>query len=201
LDKETQVNVPASAVAKEDEEEDEEVFVYPTTTKEVDIPKAAVEDEEEEDEEVFVYRGMDAVPSPPATTTTTDPPLQEDISAREGKLKSYYEHQVNNLTEKIQMTDSKALRFSSMYKSMKDRLIAEEKEKNLMLVEIERLNNELKKYQDLLTTTESNYQTQVDTMTEFISQLQQNLEDQQRRPSQSNSSGRRQQQQQYNNHR
>lgn len=158
---------------------------------------------------------MDAVSSPPATidnnnnsttaetpsTTLTAAHTETDILAREEKLKHYYEQQVSNLTEKIQMTDGKALRFSSMYKSMKERSVKEEKEKQMMIVEIERLNNEVKKYQDLLTTTESNYQKQVDTMTEFISQLQQNVEEQSRRPSQSNSSGRRQQQQQhYNNH-
>ncbi|KAG2202568.1 hypothetical protein INT47_012562 [Mucor saturninus] len=155
------------------EEEDEEVFVYPKQEK---LPK--VEEDEDEDEEVFVYRGMDAVDTP--STATPTPPLtskqydEKDVLLREEKLKVYYEHQVNNLTEKIQMTDSKAVRFASMYKSMKERLAKEEKDKQMMVAEIEKLNKNIKNVQDMLATTESNYQRQVDTMTEFITSLQEN---------------------------
>ncbi|KAI7867485.1 uncharacterized protein EV154DRAFT_432396, partial [Mucor mucedo] len=155
------------------EEEDEEVFVYPKQEK---LPK--VEEEEDEDEEVFVYRGMDAVDTP--STATPTPPLtskqydEKDVLLREEKLKVYYEHQINNLTEKIQMTDSKAVRFASMYKSMKERLAKEEKDKQMMVAEIEKLNKNIKNVQDMLATTESNYQRQVDTMTEFITSLQEN---------------------------
>lgn len=165
----------------QEEEDDEDVFVYPSQPTEE--PKKQQE-EEEDDEDVFVYRGMDAVvPETEATATNvaTDKIFdQDDMDKREAKLKTYYEQQMAQLTEKIQMTDSKALRFAAMYKSLKDRLIQEDKEKQMMATEIERLNKEVKNVQDLLATTESNYQKQVDTMTEFISSLQQNQEEQSR---------------------
>ncbi|KAI9273157.1 hypothetical protein EDC94DRAFT_594034 [Helicostylum pulchrum] len=186
----------------EPNEEEEEVFVYPTSEEKL---ARVDEEEEEEEEEVFVYRGMDAVDE-----SITEKEVQEeekqkeqqqevhqeevhqeevqsskkydenDILVREEKLKIFYEYQVNNLTEKIQMTDSKAVRFASMYKSIKERLVQEGKEKQMMLAEIERLNKEVKNGKEMLYTTETNYQKQVDTMTEFISSLQEGAEDQQR---------------------
>ncbi|GAN02639.1 hypothetical protein MAM1_0025d02084 [Mucor ambiguus] len=175
------------------EEDDEDIFVYPSQPSEE--PKKQQE-EEEDDEDVFVYRGMDAVVSETKATTITSTESekiynQDDMSKREAKLKTYYEHQVAQLTEKVQMTDSKALRFAAMYKSLKDRLIQEDKEKRMMVTEIERLNKEVKNVQDLLATTESNYQKQVDTMTEFISSLQQNQEEQSRHHQQQQSPQRR----------
>lgn len=180
---------PHGETKEAQEEDDENVFVYPSHSTEE--PKKQ-QKEEDEDEDVFVYRGMDAVvpteteaTAAAATTTTTSAESdkiynQDDMDKREAKLKTYYERQAAQLTEKIQMTDSKALRFAAMYKSLKDRLVQEDKEKQMMVTEIERLNKEVKNVQDLLATTESNYQKQVDTMTEFISSLQQNQEEQSR---------------------
>lgn len=180
-DKETQAN---EVKVTETDEEDEEVFIYPKTEE----PQIK-EEEEEEEEEVFVYRGMDAIAETPSIVPSKDTAVigtqenaitEKDVQAREEKLKAYYEQQLDALTQKIQLTDSKAVRFASMYKSMKERLIKEDKEKQMMLAEIEKLNRDVKNVQDLLATTESNYQKQVDTMTEFISSLQQNAEEQQR---------------------
>lgn len=206
LDKEIQVDtIPANAVnnietdidenntkTKNDVKKEEEVFVYPNNSTDEQKTEDNKTEEEDEDEEVFVYRGMDAVPEP-ATETTSEPAIdvaaengpqkiydEDDLLKREAKMKIYYEQRLENLTEKIQMTDSKAFRFAAMYKSLKDKLIKEDNEKQMMVTEIERLNKEVKNVQDLLTTTESNYQKQVDTMTEFISSLQQNQEEQSR---------------------
>ncbi|KAI9485711.1 MAG: hypothetical protein EXX96DRAFT_598447 [Benjaminiella poitrasii] len=176
-DKEIQVNPNDDDNA----DDDDTTFVYPKklieqtpielendNKKEEAKEEAKEESKEEEEEEVFVYRGRDAVDS------KTDHSNEDDILAREERLKSYYEQKVKNLTEKIQMTDSKAVRFASMYTSLKERLMKEDKEKEMMVAEIERLNKEVKNVQDMLATTETNYQKQVDTMTEFISSLQQN---------------------------
>ncbi|CEP14132.1 hypothetical protein [Parasitella parasitica] len=196
LDKEIQVDYVATAdkvdvpigetpqnteneTEKKEEKEVHEVFVYPNN------PTNEQKAKEEEDEEVFVYRGMDAVP---ATSPSAPEKIysEEDILKREAKMKAYYEQQLGQLTEKIQMTDSKALRFASMYTTLKDRLIQEDKERQMMVTEIERLNKEVKNVQDLLATTESNYQKQVDSMTEFISSLQESQEEQSRPQRRSN---------------
>lgn len=198
-DKEIQVELIDSKTVEDDEEEDDDVFVYPKATNEdnqVSIPEPVKEEleEEDDDEEVFVYRGMDAVT--PATEPITADTISDetntkqydenDLQQREDKLKSYYEHQINNLTEKIQMTDSKAFRFAQMYKSLKDKILEEDKEKDIqtqkLLAEIERLNKDVVRAQDLLTTTETNYRQQVDTMTEFISQLQEKAEQEHQSP-------------------
>lgn len=169
LDKENEQK-KNSEPEKVEEEQDEEVFVYPSTT--IEEQPNNNNEEEEEEEEVFVYRGMDAVV--PEQTSTEGNAIE-----REEKLKAYYEQKISTLTEKIQLTDSKAYRFASMYKNLKEKLMKEDKEKELMIQEIERLNKEVKNVQDLLSTTESNYQKQIDTMTEFITSLQQNVEDRQ----------------------
>ncbi|KAI8878091.1 hypothetical protein K501DRAFT_229050 [Backusella circina FSU 941] len=196
-DKETQID------KQEEEEDEEEKFVYPQP-KEENIPKQ-IEEEEEEEEEVFVYRGRDAVieeekeenkenvPPPVSLVNENASASNESLSEtnkndtielREAKLKAYYETQLNNMTEKLQIVDSKAVRFAEMYKSLKDKLISEEKDKQLMISEIERLNKELQRSQDLLATTESNYQQQVDAMTEYISSMQdQEAQNQQQRQS------------------
>ncbi|KAI8988160.1 hypothetical protein BDF20DRAFT_854187 [Mycotypha africana] len=163
----------------------------------------------EEEEEVFIYRGMDAPlqqedTQEPLESRSTESAsdvenvkadnnleeadgseprkiyTEEDMLKREEKLKSFYEQKVKTLTDKIQMTDGKAVRFAAMYRSLKERLFKDEEEKCMMVSEIERLNKEVKKVQDLLSTTESNYQTQIDTMTEFITSLQQTVEEQSR---------------------
>ncbi|KAI8639864.1 hypothetical protein BD408DRAFT_445619 [Parasitella parasitica] len=165
---------------EQEQEQEEEAFVYPNNPTNEQKAK-----EDEEDEEVFVYRGLDAVPSasPPAPEKLYS---EEDILKREARMKSHYEQQLGQLTEKIQMTDSKALRFAAMYKALKDRLALEDKEKQMMVTEIERLNKEVKNVQDLLATTESNYQKQVDAMTEFISSIQEHQEEQSRPQRRSN---------------
>lgn len=204
-DKEIQVElVDAKAVEEvkekekekeeEEEEEDDDVFVYPKHSSEninqVLRPEPIKEEEEEEEEEVFVYSGRDAITSNVTERVCNELDTKQyeekDLQQTEDKLKSFYQHQINNLTEKIQLTDSKALRFAQMYKSLKAKLMEEDKEKQTMLVEIERLNKEVRDLQDLLKTTDTNYRKQVDTMTEFISQLQENAEQQHQSPSRRN---------------
>ncbi|CAO3694720.1 unnamed protein product [Rhizopus stolonifer] len=93
-----------------------------------------------------------------------DPETKETVFM----MRVFYEQQIKNMNEKLQHTDTKASRFSDMYKSSKIKLDAEEKDRLLLQSEIERLNKEVKHVQDLLSTTESNYQKQLDTMTEFM---------------------------------
>jgi hypothetical protein len=187
-DKEIQVELANSTSVQEEEEEeeeDEDVFVYPSEDVKESIPEPIKEEEEEDEDEdeeetVFVYRGKDAVTTITEDESNTKQYNERDLQQREATLKSYYEPQISNLTEKVQMTDSKALRFAKLYKSLKDKVIEDDKEndkqKKEMHMEIDRLNKEVTKVQDLLTTTETNYRNQVDAMTEFISQLQEEIE-------------------------
>lgn len=97
-------------------------------------------------------------------TKEENPEIKETVFM----MRVFYEQQIKNMNEKLQHTDTKASKFSDMYKSSKIKLDAEEKDRLLLQSEIERLNKEVKHVQDLLSTTESNYQKQLDTMTEFM---------------------------------
>ncbi|KAL0075706.1 hypothetical protein F4703DRAFT_1934765 [Phycomyces blakesleeanus] len=52
----------------------------------------------------------------------------ESVAAREATLKNYYEMQIRQLTEKLQMADSKAVRFCKTANILKERLVESEKE-------------------------------------------------------------------------
>ncbi|KAG1293454.1 hypothetical protein G6F66_006072 [Rhizopus arrhizus] len=134
-----------------DNKEEEEVFIYPK--------------KDEEENEVFVYTGMDALP------TKEEKKKEEDEISM---LMSSYDQQINELTKRLQDSDSNAVRLGKLYETTNDKLLSEEKEKQTMILEIEKLNEQVKHIQDLLTTTKTNYQKQVDDMTEMITILQSN---------------------------
>lgn len=140
-------------IEKTEDEGDEEVFIYPKKAE-----------NEEEDEEAFVYTGVDALP----TSAEKDLGNQDAIL----ELKTSYEKQVNELTEKLQMSDSKALRLENMYKNAENQLASKEQLNQSMKLEIEKLNKKVKHVEDMMATTETNYQKQVDAMTELITTLQ-----------------------------
>lgn len=71
------------------------------------------------------------------------------------------------------MADGKAARFARLVDTLKERVAAETDENTRLAAENERLQKECAKVQELLTTTETNYQSQIDVMTEYITQLQQ----------------------------
>lgn len=80
-----------------------------------------------------------------------------------------------SLIKKFQMADSKAIRFHRMIQSMKEKMAAETGKRTVLEEEIIRLQTEVLKVQDLLTTTESNYKSQLEVMTDFVTELQQEL--------------------------
>ncbi|EIE84644.1 hypothetical protein RO3G_09354 [Rhizopus delemar RA 99-880] len=143
IDNETQTEI-------DNKEEDEEVFIYPK--------------KDEEENEVFVYTGMDALP-------TKEEKKKEEEDAI-SMLMTSYDQQINELTKKLQDSDSNAARLGKLYETTNDKLLSEEKEKQTMMLEIEKLNEQVRHAQDLLTTTKTNYQKQVDDMTEMITMLQ-----------------------------
>jgi hypothetical protein len=132
-------------------------------------------EEQEEDEEAFVYTGVDAQPS----TVKQEEKKEKDGDNQENiqMLKLFYEQKIKNMTEKLQKTDSKVVIFAEMYKKAKEKLASEEKDKQVMISEIVRLDNEVKRIQDLLATEESNYQKQINLMTEYIATIHEQQSD------------------------
>lgn len=72
----------------------------------------------------------------------------------------------------FQLADSKAIRFHKMVQSMKERVEIEKENTAAKDGEISRLQAEVLKVQDLLATTESNYKSQLEVMTDFVTELQ-----------------------------
>lgn len=144
-----------------EKEENMENVVYP-------------KEEQEEDEEAFVYTGVDAQPSAVKQEEKKEEKKEKGGDNEENvqMLKLFYEQKIKNMTEKLQKTDSKVVIFAEMYKKSKEKLASEEKDKQMMMSEIERLNNEVKRIQDVLTTEESNHLKQINLMTEYIASMQ-----------------------------
>lgn len=144
-----------------EKEENMENVVYP-------------KEEQEEDEDAFVYTGVDAQPSAVKQEEKKEEKKEKGGDNEENvqMLKLFYEQKIKNMTEKLQKTDSKVVIFAEMYKKSKEKLASEEKDKQMMMSEIERLNNEVKRIQDVLTTEESNHLKQINLMTEYIASMQ-----------------------------
>lgn len=115
--------------------------------------------------------------SPPAATESID------INAQQAAMEAHYESRIKELNGKLEMADSKALRFSQMVQALKERLSSESEQRSHMEQENERLQKEVDRVKEHLETTEKNYQDQIAMMTEnFLTQfseLQQQLQQQQ----------------------
>ncbi|KAI7856274.1 hypothetical protein BDC45DRAFT_533705 [Circinella umbellata] len=166
--------------------------------------EAEEEEEEEEDDDVFVYRGEDAPEEKEVVSNSINENSEQTLEskkstngeasqeekqqaingivtsesheskAREAELEAYYESQMKQLTVKLQLADSKAVRFAKMVDTLKDRLAGETEENHRLIGETERLQKDLNKTKELLDTTEKNYQEQLREMTEqYIAQMQQ----------------------------
>ncbi|CAM0135441.1 hypothetical protein VKS41_005080 [Umbelopsis sp. WA50703] len=182
--------------------EEEEIHKGVDQSVQADIVVEKNEKEEESDDETFVYHGVDtpaekldstppsvlAEKSPELPTTDEkdidDKPSQqfdpnylspEEVAARETQLISMYETKIRSLNESFQLADSKAIRFHRMVQSMKERFELEKENVAAKDGEISRLQTEVLKVQDLLTTTESNYKSQLEVMTDFVTELQREL--------------------------
>ncbi|KAF7730379.1 hypothetical protein EC973_002185 [Apophysomyces ossiformis] len=197
-DKETQADFllpeKVEGQAKEEEEDEEDVFVYPV-----------VHQSDEENEDIFVYNGEDAPetnkhrPLSQESTAIVDTKeseqknmqqensdnaevqenkwTEEDALAREATLTNHYENQIRQLTEKLQMADSKAVRYAKKVDILEGKLKeSSDIEENLRL-ELEKLQKDYLKVEDQLATTEKNYQAQLDDMTVYLSALQQQKQD------------------------
>ncbi|KAI8348454.1 hypothetical protein EDC96DRAFT_448809 [Choanephora cucurbitarum] len=163
-----------SSNEKKAKPEEEEVFVYPQS-----IQESSKSEPEEEEEEVFVYRGMDALPEESKEPKEEPKEIsakiydENDMQQREEKLRLFYEKQLSQLNEKLQLVDGRAIRLNSLYLSSKEKLAAEEKEKHTMAEEVKQLTDQVKKLEDDLSSSKSDFQKYADSMTEYIATLQQ----------------------------
>ncbi|CDH58185.1 hypothetical protein RO3G_09354 [Lichtheimia corymbifera JMRC:FSU:9682] len=121
----------------------------------------------------------DALPPPPSAPAATE---SVDVDAQQAAMEAYYESQLKQLNEKLEMADSKALRFSQMVQALKERLSSEGEQRSHLEQENERLQKEVDRVKEHLETTEKNYQDQIAMMTEnFLTQLN-DLQQQQQPP-------------------
>ncbi|RUS23526.1 hypothetical protein BC938DRAFT_475001, partial [Jimgerdemannia flammicorona] len=107
------------------------------------------------------------------------PQKSEIERARELLLTNHYETKIQQLTGKLQLSDSKVVRFHKTMKVMKDKLTATEDEKDTLRKEMEKLQQKIATAEvgtfisSHLEMTESGYQKQLERMTNYIGELQQ----------------------------
>lgn len=179
MNKIQQLEMLNDALKKENTKLEQEIDQIHTTKplkvdNETQTDAVIEKEEQEEDEEAFVYTGVDAQPSAVKQEEKKEEKKEKGGDNEENvqMLKLFYEQKIKNMTEKLQKTDSKVVIFAEMYKKSKEKLASEEKDKQMMMSEIERLNNEVKRIQDVLTTEESNHLKQINLMTEYIASMQ-----------------------------
>ncbi|CAI2169160.1 11663_t:CDS:10 [Funneliformis geosporum] len=96
---------------------------------------------------------------------------EDDAKQREELIKNNYQFQIKQLNEKVQMADSKAVRFYEGLKIMKAKLIDAENEKSRVDEDISKLQKELDNIKEKLAEEKNAHKTSVDTMTDWIEKL------------------------------
>ncbi|KAK9719840.1 hypothetical protein K7432_004548 [Basidiobolus ranarum] len=102
--------------------------------------------------------------------------LNPDQMSREDLIKRHYEGKLAQLLERTQYADSQALRMRKVCQDLAKKLEASESEKKTLLEELNQAKQQISRVQDELRTTEENYKSQLDMMTEHIAQLSANVE-------------------------
>ncbi|SAL97707.1 hypothetical protein [Absidia glauca] len=163
-------------------EDEHQPFVYPAPTEELAHGGGGSGDDDHSDVATSSNGTLSEAPKTNKANTSGDGGdnnqtqdglnMETIIQDRENKLKQYYESRVNQLTEKLQVADSKAKRFADLVGSLKDKLIEENETKQGLCKEIVKLKEEVVKAKESLSTTESKYQEQLDMLTEYTTSLQ-----------------------------
>ncbi|CAG8444944.1 8383_t:CDS:10 [Ambispora gerdemannii] len=97
-------------------------------------------------------------------------------ATRELLIKKHYETKIQQLTEQLQLADSKSVRFHKALKVMQAKLSEAEIEKENFRKDILKLQDEKTQAKIEFDETKQNHQKQVDLMTDFINQLQEQHE-------------------------
>ncbi|KAI8070762.1 hypothetical protein BC940DRAFT_295501 [Gongronella butleri] len=167
-------NVPvtngASAAAQDvvDEDDESDTFVYPVPNEQ---PAPSTQEEQPKEK-------ADS-PAPAQVNGNGSSSSEIDVDAivaeREAKLKQYYEAQVDQLMDKLQLVDSKVARYAGIAEALQEQLAKEAEDKKALHEQIQKLKDDNAKLEENISTTEANYQRQLDVMTEYTTSLQDQL--------------------------
>ncbi|CAG8493422.1 14183_t:CDS:10 [Racocetra persica] len=103
-----------------------------------------------------------------------------DTRQREALIKNHYESKINQLTEQLQLSDSKSLRLYKASKIIQGRLAEADEGKSRAEQEKTRLQNELDQLKEKLREERENFKTQIDEMTKWINKQDEAIEDKER---------------------
>ncbi|CAG8545438.1 7352_t:CDS:10, partial [Racocetra fulgida] len=103
-----------------------------------------------------------------------------DTRKREALIKNHYESKINQLTEQLQLSDSKSLRLYKASKIIQGRLAEADEGKSRAEQEKTRLQNELDQLKEKLREERENFKTQIDEMTKWINKQDEAIEDKER---------------------
>jgi chromosome segregation ATPase len=93
---------------------------------------------------------------------------EDDAKQRENLIKNHYECKITQLKEKLQLSDSRAVRLDKALIMMKSKLADLEKGKSQADQEISKLQKELNQSKETLLEERNNHKSSIDTMTDWI---------------------------------
>jgi chromosome segregation ATPase len=161
----------------ESEDEEDLVFVYPTQRENVESP----DNEHKELASQSVLNGLetksnliddDATGSGTSFLALERDDMsvrkEDDAKQRENLIKNHYECKITQLKEKLQLSDSRAVRLDKALIMMKSKLADLEKGKSQADQEISKLQKELNQSKETLLEERNNHKSSIDTMTDWI---------------------------------
>ncbi|CAG8437415.1 1711_t:CDS:10 [Scutellospora calospora] len=156
-----------------DYDDDNESFIYPNDAEK----RESTELSDQPIKDTSRPTALTVVTSPITRSTTDDIDInasrnvtksEDDAKQREALIKKNYESKINQLTEQLQMSDSKSVRLFSGLKLMKEKLVEADDGRSRAEQEKKMLQNELNQLKEKLHEERENYKRQIDTMTVWI---------------------------------
>ncbi|CAH1263624.1 PPP1R21 [Branchiostoma lanceolatum] len=98
-----------------------------------------------------------------------------ESETREQLIKAHFTGRVTELTSQLQLADSKAVNFNSECRALQQRLGLAEKAKEKFQEELQTAQQKIAQLQDELTTTTSNYESQLSMMSEHLCSMNDKL--------------------------
>ncbi|KAK9720063.1 hypothetical protein K7432_004389 [Basidiobolus ranarum] len=142
---------------KLDESVTEEPVLTPSPNEQVEVKQNTPESESNQE--------------PLQTSLPPSDHLSPNQMSREDFIKRHYEEQLQQLLERARCADSQVLRMRKVSENLDLKLEKSQAEKKALVEQLGEARQQISRTQDELRTTEQNYKTQLDIMTEHIAQL------------------------------
>ncbi|KAF0421502.1 protein phosphatase 1 regulatory subunit 21 [Gigaspora margarita] len=194
--KENDTNITSQQLQEEndDDDDDNESFVYPNDSEK----RESTELSDQPIKDTSRPTALTVMTTPITSSTTDDIDInasrngnsnilelerdigrvtksESDARKREALIKNHYESKINQLTEQLQLSDSKSVRLFKATQIIQGKLAEADEGKLRAEQEKIRLQNELELLKDKMRDEQNNFKRQIDEMTGWIGKQQETI--------------------------